>query len=154
MQKWHSCLITALILPALLLVTAPPAGYAGGDPQPRPQAETPDPLQRDFKPPLGTYTYNVTWEGGEVGRIHVNVSRQGDHYQVRTEAKARSMINRIYKVNYLGIETYSAEDWQPVEHVVESRFGKKSRSSPPYRGWAHFGPGPPSGVTAQLLDPS
>jgi hypothetical protein len=85
------------------------------------------PAFSDFEPPLGTYTFDVGWQGIPAAEITLNVEQEGLDYRIVAEARTLSGIDLIYKLRYRGEGWISAVDLSPVKSVVYERENSREK---------------------------
>lgn len=54
----------------------------------------------DFSPALGTYSYDVSWQGIPAAGATITVSRDNGRYRVIVQARTYSGIDIFYKLRY------------------------------------------------------
>lgn len=74
-----------------------------------------------FDPPLGNYTYKVSWQGIPAATVNVKVARDGDVYRVITRAKTYSGIDIFYRLRYRAEGLISAIDLTPIRTEIDHR---------------------------------
>ncbi len=79
------------------------------------------PYLEDFTPALGTYKYNVTWQGIPAADVSISVARDGRQYRVSTEVKTLKGIDLIYKLRYKASAEFSAIDFLPQRSEYHQR---------------------------------
>ena len=121
----YFCVLLAAFLVAGIAVAD---GYI---PPEKVQISTPvyRPELADFKPELGTYTYEVAWQGIPAATLTVNVEQEGLRYHIDTQARTNKAIDVFYKLRYHGEAKISAVDLSPIESYVDSRENKKIKTA-------------------------
>lgn len=91
------------------------------------QVSTPtyEPQFADFDPPLGTYTYEVSWQGIPAAEATVTVSQDDMSYAITATARTYSAIDLLYYLRYKATGIISALDLSPrstaIEHLENSK---------------------------------
>ena len=90
------------------------------------------PEQSDF--PLGTYRYDVNWQGIPVASARVEVAGEGgdapiEAYKVQASAKTGGMVKLFYKMKHLSQSVFDADSLEPRRFISkqEERSRKKTR---------------------------
>jgi hypothetical protein len=94
------------------------------------QVSTPSykPQFSEFDPPLGTYTYEVSWGGIPAAEAVVEVSQEGDSYRITASAKTFSAIDLFYTLRYRAVGEISAVDLRPEFTKITQLENSKVRS--------------------------
>lgn len=79
------------------------------------------PKYTKFKPPLGSYTYKVSWQGIPAAFVTIEVDRDGLNYKFGTKVRTNSAIDIFYKLRYQAQSEISTLNFQPVKSFYESR---------------------------------
>lgn len=79
------------------------------------------PWSGDFDPPLGTYTYTVSWEGIPAATATVKIDEDGVNYQVSANAETYSGIDLFYKLRYTMDGVLAGEDLAPITSSTSHR---------------------------------
>jgi hypothetical protein len=74
-----------------------------------------------FEPRLGTYTYEVTWQGIPAAEASVTINQDGLRYVMTTFAKTNSAIDIFYRLRYRAQGLISAITFLPEKTQVENR---------------------------------
>lgn len=64
-------------------------------------------------PLLGTYTYEVSWQGIPAAEVKVGVEKPADEYQIWTRVRTYGLVDIFYKLRYNADATLNAADFQP-----------------------------------------
>jgi hypothetical protein len=89
----------------------------------------------EFDPPLGKYTFSITWGIVHAGKATVAVERDEESYQIRVKAKSRDMVDTFYKLRYRGEAHLSAKDLSPIKtYLVERKKNKKKKTEITFHG--------------------
>lgn len=83
----------------------------------------------EFEPPLGTYTYDVSWEGIPAATLQVKVAEDGPYYQISTIAKTYRGIDIFYKLRYQADGTLLINDLSPVRTVINQRENSRQKNT-------------------------
>ena len=127
----YFCFVTGLAIIAACAVF-PQASIADGYiPPDKVKVTTPvyRPAMSEFSPALGTYVYEVAWQGIPAATLTVNVEQEGLRYHIDTEAKTNKAIDVFYKLRYYGEAKISAIDLMPYETYIDSRENKKVKTA-------------------------
>jgi hypothetical protein len=82
-----------------------------------------------FKPPLGSYTYSVSWQGIPAAEARVSIDRIGDAYQVTSEAKTSSGIDIFYELRYKAVGLLSKTNFRPIKTSMSHRENSKIKKT-------------------------
>jgi len=82
----------------------------------------------NFEPPLGTYSYGVSWQGIPAASAEVTIDQAGANYLVSASAKTASAIDLFYTLRYRADGEFSAIDMQPHKVTIRNQEGSKVRS--------------------------
>lgn len=74
-----------------------------------------------FSPPLGTYTYEVSWQGIPAATATVVVDRENDKYKVSSHAKTAKFIDIFYRLRYQADGKIDAQDFSPDKLVINHK---------------------------------
>jgi hypothetical protein len=74
-----------------------------------------------FEPRLGTYTYEVSWQGIPAAEASVTINQDGLRYVMTTFAKTNSAIDVFYRLRYRALGLISAITFLPEKTQVENR---------------------------------
>ena len=91
-------------------------------------AEAKLPLDPDFKPTLGTYIYDVFWQGSRIGKAMISIEQEGDLYKISVNAKTNSTLSMLYKFRYKGEVKVEPSPFKPIEASVEEDSGRKKKN--------------------------
>ena len=83
----------------------------------------------DFDPPLGTYTYEVSWQGIPAASATITVERDGDKYRIGTKAKTFSGIDMFYKLRYRALGVIDGDSLTPIRTEIEHRENSRVKST-------------------------
>lgn len=75
----------------------------------------------EFEPRLGTYTYEVSWQGIPAAEAKVTIDQEGLRYQMSAFARTYSAIDIFYKLRYRAQGLISAVTFLPERTLVENR---------------------------------
>lgn len=76
------------------------------------------PSFNNFDPPLGEYTFSVSWQGIPAAYLTLKIDREKEFYRVIAEAKTIRAIEIFYSLKYRGESLLSALDLSPVRTVI------------------------------------
>ena len=81
----------------------------------------------EFQPRIGEYHYDITWGGNPIGTGIVSVIREDDHYVLKAKSETIGLIDKLYRLRYMGETRIQKEDLTPVNAIVidEDRKRKK-----------------------------
>ncbi len=74
-----------------------------------------------FQLTLGTYEYQVSWEGIPAADASVTISQEGMRYRMLVSAKTYSGIDIFYKLRYRAEAIMSSVDLQPIRTLIDQR---------------------------------
>jgi hypothetical protein len=77
------------------------------------------PIDPDFKPRLGKYYYNVSFNNVNIGNANIIIDRDGDLYKVQVNAQSVGMVDSLYRLRYRGESTYGTDPLSPVETKMQ-----------------------------------
>lgn len=72
-----------------------------------------------FSPALGTYTYEVAWQGIPAATINVEIAQDDMHYRASVSARTAKGIDIFYKLRYYAKGIISSYDLSPINSEVE-----------------------------------
>jgi hypothetical protein len=118
---------------ALLLTPLQPALVRGEDPEEvamNIKITTPlyKPQYDVFTPPLGTYTYDVSWQGIPAAEVKSTVAREGNEYRVTTSVRTLSGIDLLYKLRHKSQSVFSVETLRPLRFTMEQRENSRDKT--------------------------
>ncbi|MCB0338951.1 MAG: DUF3108 domain-containing protein [Bdellovibrionales bacterium] len=92
---------------------------------------TPDyqPEFSEFDPPLGTYTFRVSWQGIPAATLEVRVGQEGLNYNVLATAKTYRGIDLFYRLRYRVESLISAVDLTPIRTVIDHRENSREKAT-------------------------
>jgi len=70
-----------------------------------------------FHPALGTYTYEVSWQGIPAAEVKVGVEQSGGKYSIWTKVRTYGAIDLFYKLRYQARAKLSSVDFSPLQSV-------------------------------------
>lgn len=109
-----------------LLIAAPVTaeqGKTGGFAKVTTPAYRPDMTQ--FNPPLGVYTYSVSWQGIPAAEAVVAVSKEDGLFKITTTARTLRAIDLFYRLRYRAEGVMDAENLLPIRAVMEQQENSK-----------------------------
>jgi hypothetical protein len=74
-----------------------------------------------FKPMLGLYTYSASWNGIPAATLELEVTRNGEDYELKARAQTAKAIDIIYKLRYTSETVISAKTLKPKRSASYSR---------------------------------
>lgn len=83
----------------------------------------------DFSPALGTYTYEVSWQGIPAAEVKVGVEREGLSYKIWTKVRTYSAIDIFYTLRYDARAKLSVVDFSPTQSYFRSRENSKVKEA-------------------------
>ena len=83
----------------------------------------------DFSPALGTYLYEVTWQGIPAAKASVSVEREGPHLKIATEVKTYRAIDLFYRLRYHAMALISAINLLPYYSEYKQRENSKVKET-------------------------
>jgi len=84
---------------------------------------------KEFNPPMGEYTYTVSWERIPAATVKVNIESNGPNYKVNVSAKTYSGIDLLYKLRYKAEGLLSGIDLTPVKTLIEERENSRVKTA-------------------------
>ena len=85
------------------------------------------PIDNGFLPYLGTHYYDVFLQDVLIGRATVEVQKTDGEYQIKVNAKTRSVLNSLYKVRYRGEVSFLTDPLKPINASILEQTGSKSK---------------------------
>lgn len=82
-----------------------------------------------FEPVMGTYTYDVHWQGIPAATATMQVVRQGESYRLVAKAKTARAIDLFYKLRYHAEGLISMFDLLPSRTVISQRENSKIKDT-------------------------
>lgn len=82
-----------------------------------------------FTPPLGEYTYSVSWQGIPAAEARVSIDRIGDAYQVTSEAKTAGGIDLFYELRYKAVGLVNKTTFRPIKSSMNHRENSKVKKT-------------------------
>ena len=86
------------------------------------------PLDPDFQPILGTYLYDVFWEGVRVGKATISIDKEEDYYRISVKASSNHKVGFLYKFRYKGEVAVEPYPFKPIKATVEENAGRKKKN--------------------------
>lgn len=83
----------------------------------------------DFDPPLGKYTYTVSWQGIPAATVTADIEQDGEHYLIEATARTYSGIDLIYRLRYTAQGVLSKSDLMPIRTVIDNRENSRHKRS-------------------------
>ena len=81
----------------------------------------------DFDFPLGTYTYEVSWQGIPAAEATVSIGREPGVYLAEATAKTYSGIDIFYRLRYRAEGVVSERDFAPVRVTFDKKENRRER---------------------------
>lgn len=72
-----------------------------------------------FDPPLGTYSYTVSWQGIPAATVELSVAQDEMYYRIVAQAQTYSGIDLFYKLRYRAEGLISSFDLSPVKTIID-----------------------------------
>ena len=72
----------------------------------------------EFKPQLGTYKYEISWQGIPAAEAVIKLELVNDQFRVTANARTYSPINIFYNLNYNAAGLLSLADFSPIHTTV------------------------------------
>jgi hypothetical protein len=118
---------------AIALLCALTSAVARADDIPPDMVRVSTPVYRPdsthFIPPLGTYEYDVSWEGIPAAEASISVEQEGLYYRVTTTARTLRAIDLLYKLRFRAEGVISSVDYFPVKTVIDQTENSKVKST-------------------------
>jgi len=84
---------------------------------------------KDFEPSLGTYVYDVSWQGIPAAEVQLQVEEdEGKYYRITTFAKTYSGIDLFYKLRYRAEGLIASSNLLPLHTVIDHRENSKVKN--------------------------
>lgn len=80
-----------------------------------------------FKPLLGRYSYEVSWNGIPAGSVELELELNGDEYEIKTSARTAKGIDILYKLRYEAETVLAADTLQPKHSFSVTRTNSKKK---------------------------
>jgi hypothetical protein len=74
-----------------------------------------------FTPHLGTFHYEISWGALPVATATIAIQKDGAHYRLKADQQTIGLIDRLYRLHYLGETVVRREDLSPVEVVIHEQ---------------------------------
>jgi len=85
------------------------------------------PVEGEFSPPFGTYTYEVSWQGIPAAELTVSLKEVDGRYRIVTAARTNSAIDIFYKLRYRAEGLISANDLSPYKTFIDNRENSRQK---------------------------
>lgn len=85
------------------------------------------PLECCFLPYFGTHYYDVFLRDILIGRATIEVQEIDGTFQIRVNAKTRTVFNSLYNVRYKGEVSFLTDPLTPLNATIEEQTGNKSK---------------------------
>lgn len=85
-------------------------------------------LSPEFHPHQGTSYFDVFLGNMKLGKATIEVSREGEEYQIKVAAKTRNFITKLYKVKYRGEVKMLSDPVLPKHAAIVEQTGKRIKS--------------------------
>ncbi len=130
-RRWPTLLALTLVFGASLLgpnvsgITLSAEELVTGGPVDASEVKVVTPVYRpnpfSFRPQLGTYTYEASWEGIPAAQMKIQVAQNGLYYSIVTSAQTYSGIDLLYKLRYRAEGIISSVDYQPLKTTIDHK---------------------------------
>jgi len=129
--------ILSIVAISALLVMMGQSAFA----QPEQNDEIAETTGVEFQPRLGEYHYDITWGENPVGTGIISIDQEGDSYVLKARSKTVGLIDKIYRLRYLGETRISEANLSPISAtVVEENKKRKKVQEIQYPEPAESGP--------------
>lgn len=81
----------------------------------------------DYDFPLGTYTYEISWQGIPAAEATVTIEREPGLYLAEATARTYSGIDIFYRLRYRAEGLVSEKDFSPVRVTFEKKENRRNR---------------------------
>lgn len=81
----------------------------------------------DYDFPLGTYTYEVSWQGIPAAEATISIEREPGLYMAEATARTYSGIDIFYKLRYRAEGLVSEKNFSPLRVTFEKKENRKDR---------------------------
>jgi hypothetical protein len=85
------------------------------------------PIDPDFKPRLGKYYYNVSFNNVNIGNATIIIDRDEELYKVQVNAQSVGMVDSLYRLRYRGEAIMGTGPLSPVEMKTQQEVGSKEK---------------------------
>ena len=132
LQSWPKFFKTLIVLSVLLLAlnynTTSFAEYISPD---QVQVSTPRymPNFKEFEPKLGTYKYEVSWQGIPAAEAELKVEHNGSNYILTATARTYSPIDLIYDMKYKAEGILSLADLSPIKTTIYQKENSRIKNT-------------------------
>lgn len=75
----------------------------------------------DFRPLLGTYSYDISWQGIPAASAEITLEKDADFYHSIVTAKTASAIDLLYKLRYRAESFMRAPSFTPVRSSISQQ---------------------------------
>ncbi len=75
----------------------------------------------EFRPVLGTYSYDISWQGIPAASAEITLEKDSDFYRSIVTAKTASGIDLIYKLRYRAESFMRAPSFAPVRSAISQQ---------------------------------
>ena len=120
-MKWFLPCIWGFFALAALPAFSHPV-YAGEEPT-ADQVQVSTPVYRpefsQFDPPLGTYSYTVSWQGIPAASAELSVAQDDMYYRIVASARTYSGVDLFYRLRYRAEGLISSYDLSPVKTIID-----------------------------------
>lgn len=86
-----------------------------------------EPVDGEFEPSLGTYTYDVSWQGIPAAEAVVTVEHDGPIYRITARARTYSGIDIFYKLRYQAVGEISSTTYRPHKTSIVQKENSKEK---------------------------
>ncbi len=98
-------------------------------PEEKMEIKTPSyfPIMSQFKPELGTYVYDVSWQGIPAATVSFVVDKEGYDYKLSTRVKTSKGVSIFYKLKYNANASLSSIDLYPKDSYYYEKENSKEK---------------------------
>lgn len=87
------------------------------------------PKTENFKPRLGQYTYEVSWQGIPAGTLELHLAQKGPDYRIKASARTNRFIDLFYRLRYRTEALVSATTLYPKTSIYDNRQNKRKENT-------------------------
>ena len=124
---------SAVIGCLMVCITAMTATISSAESIPAQDVQVTTPVYRpsltEYSPELGTFEYEVSWQGIPAAAATIIVEHEGDKFKVTTKARTYSPIDLLYDLKYTAEGTLNANDLSPIRTIITQKENSKKKKT-------------------------
>lgn len=121
------CFLFTLMLVLAIILISPSLFEAAGFAQPEQNDTKVNETGIEFQPRLGEYHYDITWGDNPAGTGVVTILRDDDVYILKARSKTRGLIDKFYRLRYVGETKIKKEELVPISTTVIDENKKRKK---------------------------